>query len=366
MVEEKKLCFVVDPVEYDSPETSTTMALIYEAYDKGYDVRILYPWDYYVQDGSVKGIVRGPNASYIVGVEDYAGYMQEDLSKPVRAKRFGPKYPTFVESIELEQFDAIFLRANPPNVNNVKGTFSERDVAYRFRVLERDNFLRYMALVGESTLVVNDPIGVVMAVDKSFLLHLPKKLIPKTYLSKEVNRILGEIVEGLGKIVVKPTQGFGGTDVLPPITKEMLRNPDFLVRSLLVLTNNESSPVMVQEYLGEIDSKGEKRILLLDGKPIGAYKRVPPGEGKPANLCQGGEARKYVLTDDDLSLCERISPILQRYGLFFVGLDVVGDKITEVNVQSPGGIIKCNKFNSGNLEKVVIDTLIEKIDKRKK
>ena len=212
----------------------------------------------------------------------------------------------------LSDFDVILMRQDPPF-----------DMAYITAT-------HLLEMLPASTMVVNNPAEVRNAPEKLLVTMFPE-LMPPTLISRDPDAIK-RFREAHSDIIVKPLFGNGGAGVF------RLAPSDQNLNSLLEMFFTTSrEPVMVQAYLPAV-RQGDKRIILVDGKPVGAVNRVP-GEGEArSNLHVGGSAVATDLTDRDLEICERIGPELRRRGLLFVGIDVIGDYLTEINVTSPTGI----------------------------
>jgi glutathione synthase len=201
----------------------------------------------------------------------------------------------------------------------------------------------------DGPLVVNDPASVRNAPEKLYVLHF-KELMPPTLLTLDTAEIRAFWKEH-GDIVLKPLFGNGGAGVFH------LRPGDDNLNSLLemyALVHRE--PVMVQRYLPEV-RQGDKRIILVEGEPKGAVLRVPPEGEARANLHVGGRAVKTVLTPREREICAAIGPSLREQGLVFVGIDVIGDYMTEINVTSPTGIQEIARLDGIDLAAPIWDAI---------
>jgi glutathione synthase len=213
---------------------------------------------------------------------------------------------------ELTEFDVVLLRQDPPF-----------DLAYisTTHLLER---------VHPKTLVVNDPTQVRNAPEKIFVMEFPE-LMPPTLITRDLAEIKA-FREEHGDIVMKPLYGKGGEAVF------RLKADDLNFGSLYDLfTVTFREPWVVQKFLPAVRN-GDKRIILVDGEFAGAVNRVPAADDLRSNLVRGGAARQADLTKREREICERIGPSLRERGLLFVGIDVIGDYLTEINVTSPTGI----------------------------
>jgi glutathione synthase len=199
------------------------------------------------------------------------------------------------------------------------------------------------------TLVVNDPVSVRNAPEKLFVNHF-QELMPPTQITSSKEEVLA-FRRAHKDIIVKPLFGNGGTGVFH-VTPE-----DENLNALLELfTQLYREPLIVQKYLPSI-RKGDKRIILVDGRPAGAINRIPlEGEAR-SNMHAGGKPVKTTLTSREREICDAIGPTLVDRGLIFVGIDVIGDCLTEINVTSPTGIQEINRFDNVSIEADVWDAI---------
>jgi glutathione synthase len=199
------------------------------------------------------------------------------------------------------------------------------------------------------TLVVNDPVQVRNAPEKLLVTHF-EGLMPPTLITADRRQILDFRAE-YKDLVLKPLFGNGGAGVFH------VGPDDENLNSLLeMFTQLYREPVIVQQYLPAVRS-GDKRIILVDGQPAGAVNRVPAAGEARSNLHVGGRAMKAELTPRDREICEAIGPTLRERGLVFVGIDVIGNYLTEINVTSPTGIQEINRFDGGCIESQVWDAI---------
>ena len=245
-----------------------------------------------------------------------------------------------VERLDLRQMDVILMRQDPPF-----------DMAY----ITATHLLEH---VREEVLVINDPVSVRNAPEKLFATHFDG-LMPPTLITSDREAIL-DFRREHGEIIVKPLFGNGGAGVFR-VTPE-----DENLNALLELfTQLYREPIIVQRYLPEV-RQGDKRIIIIDGEPAGAVLRVPPQGEARANLHVGGAARKTTLTPRETAICAAIGPTLRGQGLLFVGIDVIGDYLTEINVTSPTGIQEINRLDGVALEQRVWDAIERQLAARGK
>jgi len=241
-----------------------------------------------------------------------------------------------IETIDLaEDVDVVLMRQDPPF-----------DMAY----ITATHILEH---VHPKTLVVNDPVSVRNAPEKLLVTHFDH-LMPPTLISMDRVRIK-EFRERHGDIIIKPLFGNGGAGVFH------LRPDDSNLNSLLEMFAERSrEPVMVQAYVPAV-RKGDKRIILIDGEPAGAVNRVPAAGESRSNMHVGGRPEKSELTQREKEICAAIGPTLKQQGLIFVGIDVIGDYLTEINVTSPTGLQEINRFDGVRLEARIWDAIEAKL-----
>lgn len=227
------------------------------------------------------------------------------------------------EHIDLRELDIILLRQDPPfDMGYISNT----------HLLER---------IGDTTLVLNDPAEVRNAPEKLWMLDY-EEFIPPTLISRDI-RDIKLFHKEHEDIIVKPLYGMGGKGVFR--LKKSDKNLDSLVEMFL---EKSSEPLMMQRFLPEI-SKGDKRVILIDGTFAGVMNRMPELGGTRANMAAGGAAEAGIVTDRILEICNALKPELQERGLIFVGIDIIGDYLTEINVTSPTGLQEIEKFDGANL-----------------
>ncbi|MCA0301557.1 MAG: glutathione synthase [Proteobacteria bacterium] len=235
------------------------------------------------------------------------------------------------EMVDLATLDVILLRQDPPF-----------DMSY----ITTTHLLEH---VHPKTLVVNDPASVRNAPEKLFVTHFDG-VMPPTLISADA-RAIRAFRDEHKDIILKPLFGNGGAGVF------RLRPDDENFASLLEMFSQKSrEPLIAQRYLPEV-RKGDKRIILIEGKPVGVINRVPAEGEARSNMHVGGVAVKDQLTKRDRELCEIIGPELERRGLLFVGIDVIGDWLTEINVTSPTGLQQINRFDGVCLEAQIWDAI---------
>ena len=240
------------------------------------------------------------------------------------------------EKINLKNdLDVILMRQDPPF-----------DMSY----ITATHILEH---VHPATLVVNDPVNVRNAPEKLFITHF-KDVMPPTLITNDKNEV--EVFRKEYKdIIVKPLYGNGGAGVFH------IKPNDENLSSLFELYESfYKEPLIVQQYLPKV-REGDKRVILVDGKAIGAINRVPAAGEARSNMHVGGTPEKCELTKRDQEICEIIGPMLKKQGLLFVGIDVIGSHLTEINVTSPTGIQELTRFSGINVAKIIWETIESKL-----
>jgi glutathione synthase len=242
------------------------------------------------------------------------------------------------QTIDLATLDIVLMRQDPPF-----------DMSY----ITATHLLEH---VHPQTLVVNDPVHVRNAPEKLFVTHF-EGVMPPTLISSDRTEIV-EFRKRHRDIIVKPLFGNGGAGVF-----HIADGDENLISLLELFTQLYREPVIVQRYIPEV-RQGDKRIILIDGQAVGALNRVPAAGEARSNLHVGGTAVKAELTKRDREICEAIGPSLKRRGLVFVGIDVIGDYLTEINVTSPTGLQQINRFDNVRLEERIWDAIEARFKER--
>jgi glutathione synthase len=304
-----RLAFVMDPVEAEPMEGSTTIVLMREAQDRGHEVLYVDPAGLEVDSGRVR--------AEAVPIELSSG-------KAATVRRGQPRIYDFDHEI-----DVAFQRKDPP---------VDRDFILATQILD----------VCTRTIVLNRPTSVIAFNEKLLAVQFAD-LMPATRVTRRIEELRAFMAEQGGEMIVKPLDGKGGEGIFH-LTQDDRNLSSILEQS----TDFGTRAVMAQQYLPAI-RQGDKRILLLEGDPIGAVLRVPAAKESRANLHVGGKAVKAPLDDDDRHIISRVGPFLKDHGLFFVGIDVIGGRLTEINVTSPTGVQEINALDQTKLEAIMID-----------
>ena len=312
-----KFLYIMDPIEDIHPEKDTTYVFMLESQDKGHELFYALAQDISLKQGKVGAVAR-----------------------PVRVRR-GTDYFALEEQQHrsLNEFDAVFMRKDPPY-----------DLDYIFCT-----FLLEQAT--QDTFVINHPTGLRNANEKLYALNFPS-VIPPYIISRSIAESIAFMEEMGGEMIIKPLDGFGGMGVL------YVNRQDKNLRSLLEISTGEGKNLIIcQKYLPEA-RQGDKRILLLNGEPMGAVNRVPQENDHRGNIHVGGAIQKTSLTDREQEICRTVAERLKKDGLYFVGLDVIGGYVTEINVTSPTCVQEVDALDGVKLESQVIDFVEQKVRER--
>ncbi|HEY8492422.1 MAG TPA: glutathione synthase [Myxococcota bacterium] len=309
------MLFVMDPIGSIDPTKDTTFVLMLAAQERGHRVLYCELGDLSVDGGRAIARVR-----------------------PIELRREPGRHATLGEARTVvldDGVDLVWQRKDPP---------VDADYVAATQILS----------LCRRALVVNRPDTVIWANEKLYTLHFAE-LMPETRVSRRIPELIDFLAKLGGEMIVKPLGGKGGEGVFH------VRHDDRNLFSILeTATGFGTRWAMAQQYLPSV-REGDKRILLVEGEVLGALLRVPaPGETR-ANLHVGGTPARAPLDENDLRIVERIRPALLRDGLFFVGIDVIGGKLTEVNVTSPTGIQEIDALEGVRLEERVIEAAERKV-----
>jgi glutathione synthase len=300
----------MDPIEPIDIDGDSTFALALEAQARGHGLFHYLTEDLALRDGRVTARAR-----------------------PLQVRREAGNHFSFgaPETLDLAGLDVVLMRQDPPF-----------DMAY----ITATHILEH---IHPQTLVVNDPVSVRNAPEKLFVTHFEGVMPPTLITSsrEEINAFRAEHKD----IIVKPLYGNGGAGVFH------IRPDDENLNSLLEMFDDlYREPIIAQRYLPEV-RLGDKRIILVDGEAVGAINRVPAEGEARSNMHVGGRAEKIGLTPRERDICAAIGPSLREQGLIFVGIDVIGDYLTEINVTSPTGIQEIDRFDGVNLSALIWDAI---------
>lgn len=253
------------------------------------------------------------------------------------------------ERITVDDLDVLMLRSDPANETGQRAWAASAGI----------NFGRIAMRHG--VIVLNDPNGLAKAVNKTYFQLFPEEVRPKTLITRDLKEIKDFAQEQGGTIVLKPLQGSGGAGVFL-VRPEDKANLNQIVESLL-----RDGYIIAQEYLPAA-ADGDIRLFMMNGQPLrykgkyAAFRRRRSGDDMRSNVHAGGKLAQAEITKEHLSLAEIVRPKLVQDGMFLVGLDIVGDKLMEINVFSPGGLGSAQKFEKVNFSHAVIDALERKVE----
>ena len=310
-----KVGFQMDPLDNIDPRLDTSFRLAEEAELRGYSVFHYLPNNLTFNKTRIKA-----NGHFV--------------------KLNRKKNPSFTilknKTIDIgHDLDVLWLRQDPPfNMDYLSSTY-------------------LLDFVGNETLIVNNPFWVRNFPEKLLVLNYPQ-LMPATIITSRIE-VIQEFREKYGDIILKPLYGNGGAGVF-----KINYNDKNFVALYELFQMNSTEPLIAQEFLPEVIN-GDKRIILLDGEILGAINRIPQKGEIRSNMHVGGKAVATELSIDEIKICEQIGSTLKEHGQIFVGIDVIGGKLTEINVTSPTGLQELEKFENKNLASKVWDKLISKI-----
>jgi len=331
-----RVCFVVNNVRTQRP-TYTTLHLAFAAARRGHDVAF----------ASVDAFSQGDRRDIVGEVVRPKPGRLRDGAAYARALT-GDKAPR--EDTRLVDFDVIFLRNNP-NAGAPEGDAFNPALDFGRRLKQL------------CVLVVNDPDGLSRAGSKMYLAGFPVELRPKTLITRSVERVRAFLRELDGPAIIKPLTGFGGQNVFYVARGQTANLPQ------MISTIRRNGYVIAQEYLPAV-AKGDKRVLLLGGTPlkvgdtVAAYTRMRPKDDIRNNMHVGGSRRRAEFSDEEQRICDLLRPRLVADGLYFVGVDLVGDKILEINVFAPGGVHNINELYGIDAGAAIIRDLERKVELR--
>lgn len=307
----------MDPIESVDINGDSTFVLALEAQERGHSLYHYGPADLSFVDGRIIANAR-----------------------PLEVRREHGNHHSLgeIERVDLSETDVVLMRQDPPfDMSYITAT----------HLLER---------IHPQTLVVNDPVSVRNAPEKIFVTHFDG-VLPPTLISSDLREIKA-FRDEYKDIIVKPLYGNGGAGVF-----HLKPGDENLTVVHEQFTQFYREPMIVQKYLPEV-RQGDKRIILVDGEPVGALNRVPQEGESRSNMHVGGQAFKSQLTKREQEICEIIGPSLKEQGLIFVGIDVIGDYLTEINVTSPTGLQEINRYDDVKLEAGIWDCIEEKVSNR--
>ncbi len=305
-----KIAFQMDPIGPVNIDADSTFRLAEEAQARGHQLFYYTPENLAFDEGHIMARGQSLKVQRVKGDHAILGEM---------------------ETVDLAEFDVVWLRQDPPF-----------DMFY----ITTTHLLDRLA---PGTLVVNDPFWVRNFPEKLLILDFPD-LMPPTAIARDLATIR-RFRDRHGDIILKPLYGNGGAGVF------LLKGGDSNLSSLHeMFTGFSREPLIVQKFLPDV-SKGDKRVILVDGEPVGAINRVPAEGETRSNMHVGGRPEKVELTDRDREICAAIGPLLREKGQVFVGIDVIGRYLTEINVTSPTGVQELERFDDVNIAGKIWDAI---------
>ena len=306
--------FVMDPLDRIVVEGDSTYVTMRECTDRGFDVWMCTPEQMYAHNGQA-----------------YA------RAVPVKTTSAAPWFEVGNEVVVgLGDVDVVWMRKDPPF-----------DMTYIFTTYLLD-------MAPPTTLVVNDPKGLKLFNEKMWVARRWPELQPDTLITNHIDDLKRFARDREGLTVLKPWDGNGGRGVL--VTHREDRNLGSMAE---VLTSEGRDYVIAQAFIPEVE-QGDKRILLFDGEPVAAMMRIPVADDHRANMHAGGRVEASDLDERDQSICAALAPELREHGQVFVGIDVIGGYLTEINVTSPTGIRELNRLLDRRLEADLVDVVMAK------
>lgn len=317
------------PWEEMDPENDSTLAMVQEFAKRGHGLAITTPANLTIRDSVAFAFSR---------------CLKRMEKVPSKLSSFHKKAEFYDEMLPMAGFDVIILRSNPP-----------LDMI----------MLNFLDSVKDDVFIMNDLDGIRRANNKLYTAVFEddkNEFIPRTHVTKNKKYLKKTIKEGPDRMILKPLNGFGGSGVIL-IEKSAMKSINSLLDFYIDNKDGTSNYVILQDYIEGAD-QGDVRILLLNGQPIGAMRRVPGEEDHRSNVSAGGSVQKHSLSKQEKELCRKIGPKLVKDGLFFCGIDVIGGMLVEVNVMSPGGITYINKVYKTRVQEKIIDFVEDKVEER--
>jgi glutathione synthase len=332
-----RIGFVVNDVDTEEPQFTTTR-LALAATRLGHEVWLMGVGDFaHRADGSLGAKARSTARTKYKSLETYLGSLQGDTR--------------IEEQISVDELDVVMMRNDPAEDIN------DRPWAVASGIL----FAQLS--VAKGVLVVNDPASLANAVNKTYFQHFPEAVRPRTLISRDADEIAAFVSESGDSAVLKPLQGSGGSGVFL-VTGDDSPNLNQMIEAVA-----RDGYIVAQEFLPEA-AEGDVRLFVMNGEPLqhagkyAAFRRVNLGPDLRSNMHVGGKARRVKVTDAMLDVVEAVRPKLLEDGMFLVGLDIVGSKLMEVNVFSPGGLGSCHTLYEVNFAEIVIEALQRKVTLR--
>ena len=298
-----RIAIQMDPLNKLHHESDSSLMLAKEAQSRGHKIFIYEPKDLTLIDNQL--------------------FANAALLKIEKKNKYTFKKGKYC-IINLSSINVLLIRQDPPfNINYITATY----------LLEH---------LSPKTLIINNPKSIRNAPEKLYVTHF-KNLTPPTLISQDEIEIK-KFIKKHKSLIVKPLYEKGGKGIFKINSNE--KNLDKKIKNTL---KKEKLPIVVQKYIPQV-KEGDKRIILLDGNPVGIMKRIPRKNEVRANLSRGGTAEKAVFSTRDKFICKKLKPWLKKEGIFFAGIDIIGNYLTEINITSPTGIVEINNLENIKLE----------------
>ena len=309
-----KIAIQMDPLESINIKSDSTYILALEAQKRGHRLFHYLPENLIYENGRVSAL---------------GNVFKLFPNKKIFFKK------SKTQKIFLDDCDVVLVRQDPPfNMSYITATY-------------------LLEMVSDKTLILNDPKSIRDNPEKLSMFNF-KNIIPPTLISKNIEQCFN-FQKKYKKTIIKPLYGNGGEGI-----SKLEGTNTLLKRKILKLISRYKQPIVIQKYLKEI-KEGDRRIILIDGEYVGSVARIPKKGSVTANFHTGGSAKKVGLVRRDKKICSILKPFLKKNKLFFTGIDVIGNYLTEINVTSPTGIQEINKLNRVKLEEFFWDRVEKKL-----
>ena len=330
-----RIGFMVNDIKTEEPGYTTTR-LAMAAINRGHETWVMGAGDFaYDTDEKIHALARSAIKSNYKSSEGYLSDLQGKKAK--------------FERIAVDDLDVLVLRNDPSTDMGLRSWAQSSGIIFG------------RAAMRHGVIVLNDPNGLAKAMNKMYFQLFPEQVRPRTLITRDREEIKKFAKEEGENIVLKPLQGSGGTGVF------LVRKDDLSNLNQMIEAVSRDGYVIAQEYLPAA-SEGDTRLFLMNGQPFrykgkyAAFRRVRTGDDIRSNIHAGGKLRQAEISDMHLKIAEIVRPKLVQDGMFLVGLDIVGDKLMEINVFSPGGLGSAQKFEKVNFSHAVIIALERKVE----
>ena len=317
----KKILFIMDELDSISPLKDTTYLFMLECQNRGYEI-------YYslIDELFFDSIL-------------YADCLKVEMEEQILSESVDRKIYKAIDKVKisLEKMDVIFMRKDPPiDLNYIHSTYM-------------------LDTIKNKVLIVNDPTSLRSFNEKLVTLKF-KNLIPPTIITSSIKKITDFAKGFTDGVVIKPISLCGGEGVF-----RFVYNSENSKNELENELVNNNSMLIIQKFLPNV-SNGDKRIIILNGNPIGAINRIAQEGSFICNFHSGGKPKKTYISESEAKICNYIKNFLVDNKIYFAGIDVIDNRLTEINITSPTGVQEINRANKSNLEKIVLDFIVDKLN----